>query len=302
MAEFLTILHNDGLQPNTIAGYRSAIGVIHSGFQDNSTVSNNPIIHRLIAGSFITRPPVSRLVPAWSLTLVLRKLAGPPFEPMQTASLKYLSLKCAFLLSFASARRVSQITALSIDKDHLVWLQDGVQLSTRAGFLAKNQRINFNPEPIVIRSMGSFSSREEDLVWCPVRALKMYMERTETLRGGCTQLFIKCIAPHNGIRPPTLASWIVETIKLSYPAETSPDTFMEGEPNRPNPRAHDVRGVSASWAKFHKVPIESILQAATWKSETTFATCYVKDVFQAENQFSMRVLSTSASAAGAAPT
>ena len=234
---------------------------------------------------------------------MLKALAGPPFEPLEKASLKHLSYKCAFLLAFASARRVSQITALSVDKDHLVWLQNGVRLSTRVGFLAKNQRINYTPDPIVIKSMETFSRDKEDLVWCPVRALRIYCDRTNKLRGDCKQLFVRIIAPHKGIHTPTLSSWIVDTIKLSYPTGSLPGEGVQGTGSvDPTPHAHDVRGVSASWAKFHGVPIENILQAATWKTESTFASCYIKDILLAENSFSAGVLSGSASAARGDPT
>ena len=249
VAEFLTHLHGDGLCSNTIAGYRSAIGAIHTGFSDGSSLSNNPILHRLIVGAFTLRPPQSKLVPAWSLTLDDQALSRAPYEPLLDSSLKNLSLKCSFLLSLASARRVSQLTALSVDKDHLVWTQDGVVLSTRVGFLAKSQRLHFNPEPISLKAISVFSSKAEDLLCCPVRALRAYVNRTKSIRGKCSQLFIKIIAPHNGIRPPTLASWIVETIRSAYPEGVTPDSEEQAKSSSGVPHAHDVHGVSASWAK-----------------------------------------------------
>ena len=293
VADFLTGLHDQGLQTNTIAGYRSAIGSVHTGFADGTSVSNNPLIHRLVRGLFHMRPPPQRLVPSWSLTAVLRALAKAPYEPIGKAPLKWLSYKCAFLLTLASARRSSQITALSVESDCLVWTQNGVKLATKLVFLAKNQRLNFTPEPISLRAMESFSDTPEDKLWCPVRALKFYVDRTKTIRKGCNQLFVKIVEPHNGISTLTLAGWIVNTIKAAYPVGQAPGI---------DPKAHDLRGISASWAKFNHASLEDIVNAAAWKTPTTFASCYVKDVVGSESRFGVKVLSGATAAAKKLPT
>ena len=287
VADFLAHLHDSGLQTNTVAGYRSAIGSIHQGFPDGSSVSDNPLIHRVIKGLFHLRPPPQRLVPSWSLTAVLRALARAPFEPLAKAPLKWVTYKCAFLLSLASARRSSQIAALSIEPDFLVWTHNGVKLSTKLGFLAKNQRVNFTPEPISLQSIKAYSDTAEDKLWCPVRALKYYVERTKSLRGGCKQLFVKTVAPHDGVTSSTLAGWIVDTIKAAYPVGQAPGL---------DPKAHDVRGVSASWAKFNSASLDEIISAAAWKTPTTFTSSYVKDVVRPESQFRFRVISAGAKA------
>ncbi len=51
-------------------------------------------------------PPRPRTVPPWDLPTVLRALEGPPFEPLQSSSLRVLSLKTAMLLALASVKRV----------------------------------------------------------------------------------------------------------------------------------------------------------------------------------------------------
>ena len=42
-----------------------------------------------------------------------------PFEPLGKASLFHLSVKTVFLVTLATARRVSEVHAFSIDSDHL---------------------------------------------------------------------------------------------------------------------------------------------------------------------------------------
>jgi len=217
---------------------------------------------------------------------VLRKLAEAPYEPLGRASLKHLTFKCAFLLALASGRRASQSTALSIHPDHLSWTRQGVKLTTKLGFLAKNQTLNFTPSPIELKEMKLYSDTPEDKLWCPVRALKYYVHRTEKIRKDCSQLFIKLVDPHDGVKSTTFASWIVQTIKSAYKEGTAPGVVAH---------AHDVRGVSASWAKFCNVPLREVLEAAAWKTPSTFASCYMKDILAAESNYGVQVLSAASS-------
>ncbi|XP_071803935.1 uncharacterized protein [Asterias amurensis] len=48
--------------------------------------------------------------------------------------------------------------------------------------------------------------------------------------------------------------------------------------------AHEVRGVSASWAFFKGVSMSDITRAASWKSPSTFSDCYLKDVLQVDGR------------------
>jgi hypothetical protein len=289
VADFLSDLHKLGRQSNTIAGYRTAVGTLHKGFEDGSFVSNNPVLHRIVQGAFTLRPPPQRLVPAWSLTLVLRALAAAPYEPLGKASLQDLTFKTAFLIALAAPRRSSETTALSIHEDHLVWTRMGVRLTTKVGFIAKNQRRNFTPTPIELTEMSKLSDTAEDKVWCPVRALKYYIHATKSIRKD-DQLFVKTIKPHNAIKPTTLAGWLVKTIMASYPPGTCPGVHGK-------PRAHDVRGVATSWAKFNLVSVDDIAKAATWKSHNTFTACYMKDIVEAESRFGIKIMSAAAKAA-----
>ena len=50
----------------------------------------------------------------WDLLVVLRALTGPPFEPLETVDIKFVSLKTALLLALTSAKRVGDMQALSV--------------------------------------------------------------------------------------------------------------------------------------------------------------------------------------------
>ena len=49
------------------------------------------------------------------LGIVLEALSKPPYEPLQEASLKHLTLKTDFLLAMSSAGRCSELQALVFD-------------------------------------------------------------------------------------------------------------------------------------------------------------------------------------------
>jgi hypothetical protein len=88
----------------------------------------------------LERPKTVQLFPKWSLDVVLDFLNGEPFEPLEQASLKHLTWKTVFLVTLATAGRVSEVHALSARWDCLGFNQDGsVSVLTTPGFLAKNR-------------------------------------------------------------------------------------------------------------------------------------------------------------------
>jgi hypothetical protein len=62
------------------------------------SLGKNRRIIQFLKGAFRIRPPIEPIVPSWDLHVVLQALAGAPFEPLHSASLKYLILKTAFFL------------------------------------------------------------------------------------------------------------------------------------------------------------------------------------------------------------
>ena len=269
-------LFDSKLAVATIRNYRSALAAIHKGFADGSSITTSDAITHLIRGMFVDRPPTRKLLPSWDLPQVIAILSKAPYEPLEKASLLDLSVKLAFLLAVATVRRRSELHALTIQPGHIRWEPGGVRLIPDHSFLTKNQTPSFAPPDIFVPTIKSFSSIPEDKLWCPVRALKWYIDRTKTLRGNCHKLFITTTRPYRPASKDTVSRWIVTAIRST----------IDGWPNSPGqtPHAHDVRAVSASWAFFRGVPMREILQAACWKSPTTFTSCYLRDVLQTEGR------------------
>ena len=64
--------------------------------------------------------PVQRsLTPKWDLSSVLVFLQKAPYEPLHKASKLHVTVKTAFLLALATAKRCSKIHALAMDSNHL---------------------------------------------------------------------------------------------------------------------------------------------------------------------------------------
>lgn len=69
--------------------------------------------------------------------LVLEALTKTPFEPALQVSGKLLSLELAFLLAITTARRISDLQALSIKEPFLLILEDRVVLRQDPLYLPK---------------------------------------------------------------------------------------------------------------------------------------------------------------------
>ena len=61
---FSVNLYHSSLQVSTVRNYRSVLTAIHPGLDDGFAIS---VMHHLLRGMFITRPPVKRLVLSWDL-------------------------------------------------------------------------------------------------------------------------------------------------------------------------------------------------------------------------------------------
>ena len=156
VSSFFKCLFDEGKQVNTIKNFRSAIGAIHFGFPDGSTLGSNVVLAQLVKGMGNVRPVVRSLAPSWSI------------EPMHLSSLPDLTHKTLFLVAAASARRRSCLQALSMKPGFIRFEAHGVRLIPDPEFLPKNQTLDFVPGDIFIPEIKTMSSISEDRFWCPV--------------------------------------------------------------------------------------------------------------------------------------
>ena len=161
-------------------------------FHRSSQSCLDPAISELIRALELKRPVSRSLAPKWDLACVLWSLTKAPYEPLDQATLQFLTWKTVFLLTMASAKRRSEIHALSIEESHLQFTSDGtVILLSQPGFLAKNQLPSMASKPFKIPSLAqTCGDQDTDRLLCPVRALKFYLKRVKSLRASRKRLFI----------------------------------------------------------------------------------------------------------------
>lgn len=273
---FLQDLLDKGKAFSTIKVYLAAISACHIGFGEKSA-GQHPLISRFMKGARRIRPVSKQMVPLWDLPIVLEALSQHPFEPIEAVSLKYLSLKTALLLALVTAKRVSDLHALSVSPSCLQFAPGLTKVSFRPNpaFVPKvmesayrcpaTELAAFHPPP--------FSSPEDQKLnaLCPVRALQVYVERTAGFRT-CDQLFVSWATPHIGkpLSRQRLSHWIVEAISVAYSSRGL-------QPPR-GLRAHSTRGMATSWALFRGVSVQDICSAASWATPHTFVRFYRLDV------------------------
>ena len=161
VADFLTFLFSvKKCQVSTIRGYRSTMSNTLK-FRTGYDFGSHPVLSELIK-SFAKQRPVDRsLAPKLDLAFVLSHMCKAPFEPLDKASLFRLSV---FLVTLATARRVSEVHAFSIDSDHLRFsnLDGSLILRTQLGFLAKNHLPPRAPDSIIIPRLSNFCRKSDN--------------------------------------------------------------------------------------------------------------------------------------------
>jgi hypothetical protein len=148
----------------------------------------------------------------------------------------------------------------------MVFSKAGVTLHFRPGFLAKNERSDFSANPIFVPFITQSQLRVRRL-GCPVRALKWYINKTQIARGKIEQLFITNVKPYRPAAKSTMAGRLVNVITNAGAVQ---------DPGKP--RAHSIRGYSASWALAKGLSISDIINTVSWRTETTFIKTYLKEV------------------------
>ena len=165
------------------------------------------------------------------------------FKPLDKASLFYLSVKTVFLVTLATARSASEVHAFSIDSDHLRFsnLDGSLILRTQLGCLAKNQLPSKAPDSITIPKLSNLCRKSDNFncMLCPVRAVKIYLNKIKSLRKHRKRLFIPTQGDQD-LKKSTISSWVKYAIKHAFES-------ISKNPNRLfKPRAHELRALSAS--------------------------------------------------------
>ena len=278
LADYLNYLFEvKHYKPKAIEGVKSCLSqaFILANVLD---VTQNPQLSALLRNFSLTCPVERFTFPKWNLNLVLSMLLKPPYEPLCDIPLKELTLKTCFLLALSTAARCSELHALSYSlMSHSpgwthVWLQPHVH------FLAKNQS---SREPgqqrcFKVQSLCDFAGPDlPDRKLCPVRALRLYLAKTQARRFKQKQrsLFIS-LRPSRGkeISKSAIAMWLRTVIRDAHKNCTDQDLDFA------RASVHEVRAIASSLAYSHSLSLTDIVSHCMWRSDSTFTSFYLRDV------------------------
>ena len=231
-------------------------------------LTNNRDIRDIISSCQIEVPRRTIHAPSWDLNAVLKVLCGPSYEPLGRVSFRQLTKKTLFLLALATAKRVGELHKLHR------WVgfrgPDAI-LGYLSEFLPKSaSAVNQIPRDFTVKSLAEVvCPDDEERLLCPVRALRRYLAATKgTPRP--RSLFVSVKDQTKSMSLNAVSYFIRETIQQAIQPQ--------GGPPRAGVRAHSVRGLATSLNYWKNRSLESVLEAATWKSNTVFVAHYLKDV------------------------
>ncbi|CAG2220016.1 unnamed protein product [Mytilus edulis] len=201
----------------------------------------------------------------------LSQESGGTHSPSLYQIARDILLLCFSNSSFGFWTEKEKIHAFSISDACLRFNRDksSVTLLTDPAFW---QRIRFQ---IKCRTSCDSCTPSDSIsvLLCPVRILSIYLERTCSLRSvSNSRLFIPIKKGISDLSVKTISTWICKCISLAY--GSSKAELL----NSFNVKAHDVRGISTSWALFNSASLEEVLSAGFWRNENSFISHYLQSM------------------------
>ena len=182
--EFLQENVRQGLRPNTLRWQTTAIATVVQQVE-GYLLTRNPLVVRFLKGATVKAPPQVHRFPSWNLNIVLQTLTRTPFKPIRSIPIRMLALKTIFLVAITSARRVSELGALSVRADLCVFHKDMVVLCTDPTFQPKRDPVFYMSQEICLPTFFRNARNKRELRWHKLvvrRTLRTYIRRTEPLR------------------------------------------------------------------------------------------------------------------------
>ena len=231
------------------------------------SLSSHPVLRDLLRSFALESATCPLRPPEWDLTLVLRFLTSSTLEPLAEAPLRGFTQKVLFLLAFATAKHVGELQALS---SIVTFVQGDACLSYVPDFVAKSESLSRTiPRSFLVRSLSDFAAGlDDDLLLCPVRALRIYLARLSTLSPLRRRLFVSPSRPSRPLSKNAVSFFLRDVISSAGASR----------PEVGRLRAHDIRSVSTSVAFHRNWSASAVLESATWASSSVFTSFYLRDL------------------------
>ncbi|XP_071975450.1 uncharacterized protein [Engystomops pustulosus] len=245
-----------GLSTSTLKVQVSAL----SAFFDQPLIEHR-WVKRFIKATSRLKPQTVKKSSAWDLTLVLNALMKEPFEPIDSSSIKNLTLKTVFLIAITSARRLGELQAISIREPYMKILDDRIVLMLDPNFVPKVVSDFHRNQEIILPSFCENPSSAREREWSSLDGKNKGRKASKA----------------------TIARWLRLAIASCYDLQKI--QIPSGI------RAHSTRAMSTSWAERRVASLDQICRAATWSSSTTFSKHYRLDLHLSKDlSFGRKVL------------
>ena len=237
VVDFLIHLRQDkGLSVSAVKGYCSALNSVLA-LKGRGLAASREITTLLRSFSRSVNPVELRPL-AWDVFLVLQSL---------------------------TAKRIGELHPLSYRVSHTRdWGE--VSFAFVTGFVAKTQ----DPSSLAPRfegfSVPALPNARKNRNWrllCPVRAVKVYLDRTAPHRPRCERLFVTAGHSKKEIAKTTVSFWLRKTISRAYELSGTALPVLA-------PRARETRGIAPSILFRKNFAVDQVLKAGTWRRHTTF--------------------------------
>ena len=255
--DFLCELFDAGLGYSALNTARSAMSSFV--FIDNVPVGSHSLVKRFMKGVFEQRPSLPRYQETWDVSLVLDLLRS--WVPLNTISMKKLTLKLSMLIALTTAQRCQTLHLIKIND---IVIQDTGSIIVYIGDKVKQSKPGLKQIKLWLPKCS------EDKNNCVATTMQVYLQRTTSLRSD-EQLFISFLKPYKSVSKSTIARWI-KTVMGSAGIDTL--KF----------KAHSTRAASVSQASQKDIPLDLILKTAGWSNAKTFARYYKRPISNSDEE------------------
>ncbi|XP_074034042.1 uncharacterized protein [Leptinotarsa decemlineata] len=212
------------------------------------------VLSRFLRGIFRSRPTFPKYNETWDPNPVLAYLST--LSPLESLTLKNLTIKLVVLLALATAQRVQTLSKIKLS--NISRFDDRIEI--RITDILKTSASN-KVQPILI--LPYFFEKPH---LCVASVMDYYMKTTNNLGNNSDQLLITIKTPHHPATTQTISRWIKSGLNQS-----GVDSSMF--------TGHSTRHASTSYAFKKGVNIETIRKAAGWSNKSnTFSKFYNKPI------------------------
>ncbi|KAL0176923.1 hypothetical protein M9458_029253, partial [Cirrhinus mrigala] len=177
------------LSPSTLKVYAAAIAAYHDAV-DGSSLGEHHLIVRFLRVARGLNPPCPNFTPSWDLSVVLSGLQRDPFEQLDSAEIKYLSLKTLLLIMLTSIKGVGDLHAFSVNKSCLEFgpADSHVTLRPQPGYVPRVPTTPLREQVVNLQALPPEKAEPALELLCPVCSLRNYVERNQSFRHSLSAL------------------------------------------------------------------------------------------------------------------